>query len=396
MAPIPATLTINFISNYAGPHRVCWRINGTGPYDCTTIINCVGGGGACAANVVISVDQSTCPNVSFDGYVQAACELEASLNGRVYWTPVIFVPDQPCKKYDVTCSAVDIPSYNVLIPGDGYIVGSNPPLTIIGGGGSGAAAHGIVGNGGVKTWTITNGGAGYNGGGSATFVSVPAVNLVGAGVGATFDVIVTAGVITAIILTPGLDTAPGIGYVATDTFEFNNALLGGSGAGVIVTVDSVNTGEIQYIQVTSPGSAYSSLPAVTVQLSPGITTAIASANLGECPAFDFEDDCAGNPQGVVGAQPLGYVYKKCSAIAPTPPADWVVTINGCCYDCLTAQFTNNTIGGSADIKYTDCATGAILTINVVFGVPQAVCAVNNSWFWDPSQNISVATSPGCP
>jgi hypothetical protein len=391
MAPVPGTITVNFISNYIGGHRVCWRTGGAGAYDCTTIVICAGNGAACQAIIPVTVDNDTCDQVIFDGYVQAVCQVEGSLTDRIPFS-VIFTPDPTCDKWDVVCSTVDIPSYTLLTPGGGYTVGSNPALTIVGGGGSAAAAYGVVGDGGLKTFTITNGGAGYNGGGSATFFNVPAVNLIGAGVGALLNVTVTLGVITAVVISAS-NTAPGTGYAGADTFEFNNANLGGSGAGVIITVNTVNTGEIQYIVVTNTGSGYSSLPTVTVATSPFLR-ATAEANLGQCPTFDFGNDCDGNPIGFVDPQDLGFVYKKCSPTTPTPSTGWTVVAGGCCYECVTAQFT--AVGSDADVNYTSCTTGELLTVTVVVGVPQSVCATDNSWYWAAEADVTVATTPGCP
>jgi len=159
MTPIPATITVNFISNYAGGHRVCWRIGNSGPYNCSTIVVCAGGGAPCSANIPITVDNDTCSSVTFEGYVQAICEVEGSLNGRVPFSAT-FVPDPTCDKYDITCASVAVDSFIITNPGSGYTVGSTPLVTVIGGGGSGTAATAVVGDGGVRTFTITNGGAG--------------------------------------------------------------------------------------------------------------------------------------------------------------------------------------------------------------------------------------------
>jgi hypothetical protein len=91
----------------------------------------------------------------------------------------------------------------------------------------------------IKTETLTRGGAAYNGGGSATFFNVPAVTLTGGGAGAVYDVTVTLGVVTGLVL-----VTPGTGYAVGDTFEFNNVDLGGTGAGVVITVDSLNTAKV--------------------------------------------------------------------------------------------------------------------------------------------------------
>jgi len=388
MTPTPATMTVNWIANFAGSHRVCWRLGPSGPYDCSTVVVCAGGGNPCQAVIPIMVENNACAPSTFEGYVQATCEPLASLSGRTPFA-VVFNPVPACNKYDVTCANVSVAGFTITDPGSGYLVGSNPAVTISGGGGSGALADCVVGDGGVKTWTITNGGAGYNGGGSATFLNVPAVPLVGIGSGAFFDVTVTAGVVTGLVL-----VTPGVDFVVTDTFEFNNVDLGGTGAGVIITVDSLNTGEIESVTLLNPGSAYTSVPVGTVDNPPALgTLATVTVLLADCTGFDFGLDCDGNAIGVVADEPLGFVYKKCSAVAPTPGSEWTVALNGCCYDCINATFSGNST--NVNISYTDCTTGELVTVLLVSGIPQTICVVNNSWYWDPAITVLVATAP-CP
>ena len=394
MAPTPATMTINFVSNYSGPHRVCWRIGTSGPYDCSTIVTCPGGGNPCQAIIPITVDNESCDQVDFNGYVQAACEVEGSLNGRVPFS-IIFTPNPTCKGYDVECAAVGIGAYNVINPGAGYPVGSNPPLIIVGGGGTAAAAYGVVGDGGIKTWNLNSGGAGYLGGGSGIITNVPAQNITGIGAGATFDVTVTAGVITAIALSAGA-TSPGTGYAIGDTFEFNNAFLGGSGAGVIFTVNTVNTGEIQYVSVTNTGSGYSSAPSVTVTPSP-VLTAIVEPVMANCPEWNAGNDCAGTPLGFLPGRPLGFTYKLCKDVAPAPPANWTVTPSMCCYNCRTLVFTNSsdqdiTIGLSACKVLPPELSSLIVPAN---GSIES-CGVVNSWFWNPINDPHITVAVGAP
>ena len=50
----PATINVEFIANYAGQHRVCWRVQNLitpGTYACTNIVTCVGGGNMCSTIV---------------------------------------------------------------------------------------------------------------------------------------------------------------------------------------------------------------------------------------------------------------------------------------------------------------------------------------------------------
>ena len=392
MAPIPATMTVNFISNYAGPHRVCWRIGNSGPYDCTTIVNCLGGGNACQAIIPITVDNETCDQVDFNGYVQATCEVEGSLNGRVPFS-VVFIPNPPCDKFDVICSSVSIDGYTVLNPGSGYVVGSNPAVTVVGGGGTLAAAIGIVGDGGIETWALSSGGTGYLGGGTGAISTVPALNITGTGTGAEFDIIITGGVITSIALS-NTNTSPGTGYNIADTFEFDNSFLGGTGAGVVVTIETVNTGKIQYIQVTSTGSGYTSVPTATVAASVGVTATV-EARLGTCNQFNAGTDCSGAAIGFLPRQDLGYIYKICAATAPVPPAQWTVTQDGCCYDCVTVNFANTNIPGpDRAVQVINC-DGEFAELTLPTGSSVIACVVNDSWYWPVSDNTTASVGAAC-
>lgn len=95
MALVPATITVNFTSNFTGNHRVCYRLGGVGPYNCTTIVACVGGGFACSATINVIVDDEACDDYVYDGYVQATCEDALSLTGRVAWTAT-YTPTNAC------------------------------------------------------------------------------------------------------------------------------------------------------------------------------------------------------------------------------------------------------------------------------------------------------------
>lgn len=98
----PATLTVNFTASYAGPHRICWRIQGSlGPYVCTNIVNCVGGNNVCQAVVTIMVDPESCAPVTYEGYIQATCNPEGSPVDQVPWVAT-FTPNPACKMYAIS------------------------------------------------------------------------------------------------------------------------------------------------------------------------------------------------------------------------------------------------------------------------------------------------------
>ena len=171
MAAVPVTLTINFVSNYAGQHRVCVSIDGN-PYDCTTLVTCLGFGSPCSAVFNTTVDNETCADVVFDVYVQPTCEPIESLDKRTSAT-YTFTPSPACKKYTLDCINVPIESITLDNPGTGYTAAS---VSILGGGGAGATATATVVSGSISVINITNYGSGYT--------SPPAVNISGDGMDA--------------------------------------------------------------------------------------------------------------------------------------------------------------------------------------------------------------------
>lgn len=100
----PATLTVTFTASYAGPHRICWKQQGSpGPYVCTNIVECAGGNNVCQAVITIMVDPESCESVTFEGYIQATCNPEGSPVDQVPWVST-FVPNPVCKMYALTCT----------------------------------------------------------------------------------------------------------------------------------------------------------------------------------------------------------------------------------------------------------------------------------------------------
>ncbi len=174
MAATPATLTIEFVANYTGPHRVCYRTGGSGPYTCTTVV-CAGGGAACSADISISVDNETCDDVNYNGYAQPQCEDINSTNGRIPFS-IDFTPNPTCKRYVVTCTSVGIASFVITNGGSSYTPASNPAVIISGGGGTGATATATADGAGVITsLVVTAAGTGYT--------STPAVTIAAPGGG---------------------------------------------------------------------------------------------------------------------------------------------------------------------------------------------------------------------
>src|SRR5687767_7096781 len=205
MAPFNTTIDIEWIADQAGPYRICFRIVGAPTYTCTedgTHPICAGGGASCSYAIPITVDQETCDTVSYEGYVQAACEEPDSLVGRIPFN-VAFIPAPECKRYAVTCLNSPVESIVVTDPSEGYDPLLPPSVVISGGGGSGATAVAVVGDGEITAIAITVPGTGYTNG---VYNAVPLIG--GSGTLGTADITIAGGSITVV----SVDT-PGSGYL---------------------------------------------------------------------------------------------------------------------------------------------------------------------------------------
>jgi hypothetical protein len=101
MAPQPATITVNFTPNYTGNHRVCYRIQGSGdPYTCTIVT-----APATSYAIPITVDNETCDEITYEGYVQPLCQEEESEEGRIPFV-VTFTPEPSCNLYTIAYTRV--------------------------------------------------------------------------------------------------------------------------------------------------------------------------------------------------------------------------------------------------------------------------------------------------
>jgi hypothetical protein len=197
MALENAEITVQFTAQWTGDHRVCYRVVGDPTYICTIpgspsgnpgINTDCAAGNTCQYNIPIQVDNETCDQVNYEGYVQAFCEDVESLAGRIPFV-ISFIPDPTCKRYEVTCDNVPVAGATVNDGGTGYVDGSYTNVGVVGGGGTNAEftvniAGGII----QSPLILTTPGSGYT--------SVPTLDLVGAG-------IVTAG--TVAIITVNLD-----------------------------------------------------------------------------------------------------------------------------------------------------------------------------------------------
>lgn len=343
MALVSAQLTVNFTAFYSGPHRICWRTGGAGPYDCSTVVVCAGGGGPCSGIISLTVDEETCVDLVIDGYVQASCQDILSLVDRIPFS-YTFTPSPTCKKWTVTCDSVPVLDAVITLAGSGYIPLPTPaPLvSISGGGGSGATAVAIVGDGAITMSSIFAGGAGYAP--DATYIGVPLTG--GLGTGATADITVTGGVVVTVLIVNA-----GVGYQFGDSLSALDANLGGGGgAGFLLQVDASDYGTIIDVNITAGGSGYVTVPGLSIAPPPAGVTATATAVLGYCSTFASPSCTTPSGINIPGdvLQPTDTI-SVCSLLVPTVPVEYSVVENGTCLcDC---EYVTLTATGAGIVDY---------------------------------------------
>lgn len=192
MAPTPATIQIDFTSNYGpGTHRVCYRIQGD-PNPSYTCINVActpfvpPGSQACQALIPITVDNESCAEVTYEGYIQPTCEDISSAAGRIPFE-VTFVPSPSCTAVEFTCNNVEIIDAAISNAGTGYTPGVGYTVAaadFIGGGGAGTTiTFDVDGGGQVTNVAVTVNGSGWT--------SAPIINITTAsGAGGNDDAII--------------------------------------------------------------------------------------------------------------------------------------------------------------------------------------------------------------
>ena len=108
MPPVTGYISISFTPNFVGQHRICWRIGNVGPYTCEPDFTC--NTDPCTYYITpVSLNNDSCDTVDFNGYIQAACEEEGTLDGAVFWSQA-FVPNPECQPYQLTCLGQEINS----------------------------------------------------------------------------------------------------------------------------------------------------------------------------------------------------------------------------------------------------------------------------------------------
>jgi FtsP/CotA-like multicopper oxidase with cupredoxin domain len=258
-------------------------VDATGAVSATTLTN---GGAGYNALAPPAVTIAAPPCVLGPGCVQATATATVNANGVVtaitltavgagYAIPPALPPTigiaPPTAGVQATAGAATITGNAITAiaagtAGSGYFAG-NPPVSIAGGGGTGATATAIVdaATGGVTGFTVTNGGSGYT---SQPTITMPAP----VSYPATAVATVSGGGVTAVTIVD-----PGAGYRTNPQVTFS----GGGGTGA-VAISGITLGSVAHIQVTgspSPsGAGYTKAPFVFFANYPGDTGIGATAD----------------------------------------------------------------------------------------------------------------------
>lgn len=382
MALVTATITVDFTANYSGNHRVCWRVQGSGdPYDCTTIVNCVGGGTTCSAVFTADVNTTSCDGtITFEGYVQATCQDILSTDGRLLWT-VDYTPTPTCLRHEITCDYVPIAEINMTDPGVNYTVGDTVVLTPVGADPN--LSDAIVTITSVGTGSIDSLSMVFTTGSGYTAGDVITIDLLAApGCGYTTPATVTidsvdgSGAVTAYTLTTN-----GSGYTC-DSFIFT----GGTGTGFTVNlVQGVNynlLGSITGFTISDPGS-YNSTPAVSITSGTG-SGFVGNVVLDNCPAWlAIGTDCVdASTVNLTSGLPLGVTWATCLTTGPVGAVyNYSVVQTGCCIaedtttDACFDYHIENTTGSPQVVQYTACGGNDTVTVAIPDSASVALCAV---------------------
>jgi len=178
---------------------------------------------------------------------------------------------------------------------------------------------------------------------------------------------------------------PGSGYVIGDTFTFTAADLGGGTVDCVIEVDSLNTGEIESVDVTDAGLGYTSTPTIVFDDPISGTTATGTVVMAKCTEFDY---VLCNSNASLGIEmELGQQALVCdptpSTLVPALETGYTIQATGCCYDCVEVQFDPDT---TVKITYIDCTDGDIKETTI--DKPTTLCVVNQSWWFTPA-NVDV-------
>ena len=155
------------------------------------------------------------------------------------WLPELDLVS-PGGNTNVIANYICTPTVNQSFASEAYFV---PTIDAIYGGEFDAGATSSTGP--VDTFGAITGGTLY---GNGSYTNVPLTG--GSGTGATADITVVGGIVTAVSL-----NEPGLGYSATDDLSASSANLGGSGSGFEVVVGTITTSSGELTDVSAYAEA---------------------------------------------------------------------------------------------------------------------------------------------
>jgi hypothetical protein len=396
MASIVVTIDLDFIADFAGDHRVCWRIQGSGtPYDCSTIVTCAGGGAPCTTSFTATVNDTSCDgDVDFEGYIQATCENLASLAGRLPWT-VSFTPVPVCERYEMTVNDATVTDVTIKDPGYLYIPAdtltwSRNPLDLYPSIPANTATGDVLGGYGVdlgdgiinSITSLINPGTGY--------AIADTIDVVQTGhVGTTCVIRVVhvggGGIITAYTI-----DNPGDGYSnqTANPFSYVTSLGVGTDADFeIVSIQAAGAdyqefGAILNVNVTAAGR-YSLQPTISIGTATGVDGDLSSVAYAVTnPWVTGVNDCDASAITVTDLTLADEPFAICSAITPVPPADYDIIQIGCCIaaDSTSTVCTTHTVenptAAPIDCEVTIC--GGETTVETIAALTtEAFCVIED-------------------
>lgn len=392
-----ATLTINYIANYAGNHRICYRQVGTTNYCC--LIDTVGSTGPQTLVIDFSVPADYCDGTAnevtvpvvtdcgpyaYEGYIQPVCEPESSLLSRVAFGPISFTQIPDCQGYNVECTETGIGTITVANTGSGYVNGD--PLTFNISGSPDATATITTADGYIQITALGPTLATTTPNGSYTNVSFTG----GTGTLATFDYIISGGV----IISSGINN-PGSGYTAGDVLT--------EAGGAQITVSTIINGAITGVTLVTPGTYTGYVASAT---APTGSNAAFFIEMADCSTF-AAPTCFGEANPNIALQ-LDGIFRLCSETAPSLPSDYEVTsdtVNPYCCDCeeITLTALAPKIPYTTTVYYVNY-DGEVVTlpVNVTYPTPTTYGPFKirkGSYYIDPFAAPDVlgiiSTSPNC-
>jgi len=399
-----SSFTVNFTANAVGDHTVGWRsfredVEGTPqPFWNTAIVNVITPGAQAYNIPVIENMYCTDQDLRYHGWVIAHCENppltdtsgDGIPDGALTWVVDLVQQTDPCIKHSIECENVPVASFNLTGPGSAY--SSAPTIGITSGGGAGAAATAVLGDGVITSFVgFTAGSADYGTNSGTQSVSlIKAGQVASAGSGATADVTFSpAGTITNIVLTAGgtlYDTVDDASPMTVDLSTLSDATPPTTEATIDIACSGSFIDEVDSITFGAAGTGYTSVPTVGFSGGGGSGATATAVLETECPSIDLSDPkCA--LESVIGSGdpnyeiPFGDIVYLCADSGYDFAANYgsqyevIATTNCHCEECEKVTITTTAASGAGKVTYQNCWDGTddlgdaikIISVDIPFG-----------------------------